>query len=129
MKIWQELMRWFQKRRVFTLDADSFDSLQRMAKQEGAQPQEVAARLVQAAVAEQAVTQHIWECWETLTPREKQVTALVCRGYTNRQIAAFLGLGPATIKTYAVNSLRKFSLPNRTELRKLLAAWDLSEYE
>jgi DNA-binding NarL/FixJ family response regulator len=32
--------------------------------------------------------------WETLTRREKEVTALICRGYTNKQMAERMGLSP-----------------------------------
>jgi DNA-binding NarL/FixJ family response regulator len=53
--------------------------------------------------------------------REKQVAELVCRRLTNRQIAAELVLSPETIRTHVRNTLRKFSLHSRRDLRHLLA--------
>jgi len=38
--------------------------------------------------------------WDTLSRREQDVTAWACLGYTNRQIAARLGLSTDTVKSY-----------------------------
>lgn len=128
-RIWREISYRLCKKRTFAMDADSFESLRLIAEREGSQPHEVAARLVQAAVKEQAVSAYVQERWNTLSPREKQITALICRGYTGRQIASLLGLAPTTVKTHAENCLRKFNAPSREALRQLLAGWDLSQYE
>jgi DNA-binding CsgD family transcriptional regulator len=67
-------------------------------------------------------------CWETLSWREQQVTALTCLGYTNRQIAARLRLSPQTIKGYVRQSLIKYEAHGKDELRRLLAQWDFSDW-
>ena len=70
-----------------------------------------------------------WKRWQTLTPREQQVAALVCLNHTSRQIAALLVISPETVKTHVGNLLRKFGLPTRQELRQALAGWDFSEWK
>jgi ATP/maltotriose-dependent transcriptional regulator MalT len=50
-----------------------------------------------------------------LTPREREVLALLTRGYTNRQIAETLIVGVRTAETHVERILRKLNLANRTE--------------
>jgi DNA-binding CsgD family transcriptional regulator len=48
-----------------------------------------------------------------LTVAEKRVIALVSRAKTNKEIAADLGISPATVKRHLENILRKLQLKNR----------------
>lgn len=50
-----------------------------------------------------------------LTAAEKRVIALVSRAKTNKEIAAVLGISPATVKRHLENILRKLQLRNRVE--------------
>ncbi|HTN72042.1 MAG TPA: helix-turn-helix transcriptional regulator [Methylomirabilota bacterium] len=50
-----------------------------------------------------------------LTAAEKKVLALVSRAKTNKEIAAVLGISPATVKRHLENVLRKLALKNRIE--------------
>jgi DNA-binding CsgD family transcriptional regulator len=50
-----------------------------------------------------------------LTAAEKRVIALVSRARTNKEIAAVLGISPATVKRHMENILRKLHLKNRVE--------------
>ncbi len=52
---------------------------------------------------------------EQLTTAEKRVIALVSRAKTNKEIAAVLGISPATVKRHLENILRKLQLKNRVE--------------
>jgi DNA-binding CsgD family transcriptional regulator len=50
-----------------------------------------------------------------LTAAEKRVLALVSRAKTNKEVAAALGISPATVKRHLENLLRKLGLKNRVE--------------
>ena len=58
---------------------------------------------------------HRRENGAVLTPREKKVLELVGEANTNKEIAAALGISPATVKRHMENILRKLSLKNRIE--------------
>lgn len=51
-----------------------------------------------------------------LTSREQQVLRLLCRGWTNAQIAAQLGSAPRTVKNQVSAILSKTKTANRTQL-------------
>lgn len=51
-----------------------------------------------------------------LTPREKDVASLVCKGFTDREIAAFLSIGFSTVRTHLNSSMSKLGCANRAEL-------------
>ena len=50
-----------------------------------------------------------------LTIREKKVLKLAGEANTNKEIAAVLGISPATVKRHMENILRKLGLTNRVE--------------
>jgi DNA-binding NarL/FixJ family response regulator len=51
-----------------------------------------------------------------LTPREHQITSLVSAGFSNNEIARWLNLTEATVKTHLHNIYRKARVQNRTAL-------------
>ena len=51
----------------------------------------------------------------TLTVREEEVRAFICKGFSNKQIARELGLSEGTIKIYVGKILLKTHLYNRTQ--------------
>jgi DNA-binding NarL/FixJ family response regulator len=53
---------------------------------------------------------------ERLTPREREVLALIARGLSNDQISAHLVLSPATVKTHINRTLAKLGLSSRAQL-------------
>jgi len=55
------------------------------------------------------------ECWEALSPREKQVLQLISQGFRNRDIASKLNIAVETVKTHASNIYSKLQVSNRTE--------------
>ena len=67
--------------------------------------------------------------WDRLTPREKQVTLLVLRNYTNRQIAATLVISQETVKSHIRNALSKLELHGKTNLRQIASTWDFIQEE
>jgi DNA-binding NarL/FixJ family response regulator len=54
-----------------------------------------------------------------LTPREREVLALLVDGKTNRQIAGELTISPATVRLHVSNILSKLHAANRTEAAAL----------
>ncbi len=55
---------------------------------------------------------------ETLTTREREVLKLVAEGYTNKEIAALLGISVKTVENHRGNIMRKLDLHDRTELAR-----------
>jgi NarL family two-component system response regulator LiaR len=93
-----------------------------------AEPQEV-ARAVRAASAGQAlldpaVAARVVESIadrdsvagaESLTPREREVLALIARGRSNKLIARELGISEKTVKTHVGHVLAKLGVTDRTQ--------------
>jgi NarL family two-component system response regulator LiaR len=52
---------------------------------------------------------------ETLTPREREVLALIGRGYANKRIALELGIAEKTVKTHVGHVLAKLGVSDRTQ--------------
>ena len=82
-----------------------------------------AARLEQIKAADK-----LKKLWDSLSDREKEVTALTCQRYTNRQMAARLKISVYTVQGYVKQALTKFQLHSKVELRNLLEEWDFSDW-
>jgi DNA-binding CsgD family transcriptional regulator len=123
-QLWNKLAPPRPPHLVFHADQELIDSLQILSETERRSTDEIAADLIHTALAQRQCEDFCLYTWEQLTPREQQITALLSRGYTNRQIAAVLGLSPETVKTHVRSILRKFQVHNRTELYPLLEGWD-----
>lgn len=50
-----------------------------------------------------------------LTPRQREVAALMTRGLTNKEIAGVLGIGAGTVKAHVAAILEVLEVANRTE--------------
>jgi DNA-binding NarL/FixJ family response regulator len=51
-----------------------------------------------------------------LTPREKEVVRLICRGFRNKQIAENLHITPGTVKVHLMHIFEKTGLKDRLAL-------------
>ncbi|MGA7270111.1 MAG: helix-turn-helix transcriptional regulator [Acidimicrobiia bacterium] len=60
---------------------------------------------------------HVWDI-ERLTPREREVTGLIARGYTYRETAAELGISVKTLENHISNIFRKVHVTTRSELTR-----------
>jgi len=56
---------------------------------------------------------------EKLTPREIEITILIIKGYTNKDIASKLFVSPNTVKTHLRNIYNKFGVSKKKELVRL----------
>jgi DNA-binding CsgD family transcriptional regulator len=90
--------------------------------------QEIQADLLAAGLARRDAHVEFWQRWQSLSPREQEVAAFTCLGYTNRQMAFQLKLAPDTIKGYVRQVLIKFKLHSKAELRLHLEGWDFSQW-
>jgi two-component system, NarL family, response regulator NreC len=134
MSLWHRILYWLGLRkdpgsRFFKLDASMHTSLRTLAQHERRAEEDLVADLLASGLTHYQSQDVFWHYWETLSPREREVTALTCLGYTNKQMAARLGISPETIKTHVRNVLYKFDVHSKAKLRVMLASWDFSNWK
>lgn len=123
--------RWFRREPSinFPLDVSTLHSLQDIARQEQRTPEDVAGQILNDALLDHEAQGIYWRYWQSLTPREQEIAALVCLNYTTRQIASRLQISPETVKTHVAHILGKFGVMDRKTLRRLLNHWDFSAFD
>ena len=131
MSIWQRFLYLIGKRptpgpRTYEITESLQVTLSTLAQHEGRPEHELIPDLLAAGLNQYRSVEKLWPRWESLSPRERDIAALTCLGYTNRQISARLSLSPETIKTHVRNVLLKFDVKSKAELRHILSGWDFS---
>jgi len=134
MSIWRKLLsviglRPLSAPRNYQISESMHVTLTTLSRHDGRPEDELIQDLLAAGLTQYYSFDELWHKWESLSFRERDVTALVCLGYTNKQIGARLHISPETVKTHLRNALLKFNLQNRTELRLSLKTWDFSAWE
>jgi DNA-binding CsgD family transcriptional regulator len=114
--------------RAYALDDDSYSLLESLAVREHRSAEEVHTDILADAVEKRNTQDALVACWEALSPREKDVTALTCLWYTNRQIAASLLVSPDTVKGYVRQILVKFRVHSKDEFKMVLRDWGFSQW-
>ena len=72
-----------------------------------------------AAKEQQADILNVHERYKTLTPREREVMALVVSGLLNKQIASEIGASEATVKIHRGNLMEKMQAGSLIELVRM----------
>lgn len=136
MSIWERILYLIGLRpapgpRTYHFDASEslHAALSTLATDEGRPEDELIPDILVAGLTQYNANERLWNTWQTLTQREKDVTALVCLGYTNREIGARLYISPDTVKDRLGTAYRKFKVHRRSELRVLFSQWDFSEWD
>jgi DNA-binding NarL/FixJ family response regulator len=133
MELWKRLLALLRLQpgsqpRQFELDEPLHSALAERADRDQLPLAQVEQELLRAGLAHLQSSDGLKECWEMLSWREQEVTALTCLGYTNRQIGARLHIATPTVKGYMHNALGKWKVHGKDELRMLLAQWDFSDW-
>lgn len=133
MSIWQRFLYLIGLRpkpgpRYFELTENFQKDLTALAQLEGRPEDEVFPDLLAAGLNHLHSQDLAFQQWESLTPREQDVAALVCLGYTNPEIARLLFVSTETVKKHVSNVLAKFRVESRGSLRQILSEWDFSAW-
>lgn len=133
MSIWRKLLaviglRPLSAPRKYQVSESMQVTLTTLSQHDGRPEDELIQNLLAAGLTHYYESEELWKKWEILSPREKEVIALVCLGYTNKQAAERLVISPETVKSHVRNILIKFNLSTRSELRMALEDWDFSAW-
>jgi DNA-binding CsgD family transcriptional regulator len=133
IELWKRLLDRLRARggprwRYFNLEESLHTALELRAGQQQRPQEEVQAELLAAGLAHLQTGDWLQQCWEGLSPREQEVTALTCLRYTNRQMAGRIHISPETVKSHIVNILTKFQLHSKVELRQALINWNFNDW-
>jgi FixJ family two-component response regulator len=66
-------------------------------------------------------------CWESLTPREREVLEHVAAGLMNKQIAANMGIAEITAKIHRGQAMRKMNTRSVAELVRKMQALGIAK--
>ena len=75
----------------------------------------------QAALAQEAELRALRDCHASLTPREREIMALVVSGLLNKQIAVKLGISEITVKAHRGQVMRKMQVDSIADLVRIAA--------
>ena len=127
MTVWQHIQTALGGAASRQMAGELVRAIETQAAREGLPPDELTLLLLSQGLEARHETQRVHHAWQSLSRREKQVAALICQGFTSRQIAARLVLSPETIKTHVRHILRKFGLHSRRDLCQALEGWSFDQ--
>ncbi len=133
MSIWRRLLsviglRPISAPRKYEVSESMQVTLSTLAQHEGRPEDDLIHDLLAAGLTQYYSSDVHLNQWETLSIRERDVAALACLGYTNKEIGRRLYISPQTVKTHLRNVLIKFNLQTRIELKLSLQGWDFSAW-
>ena len=86
-----------------------------------------ALEMDRARLRKEAAAGDLRERFASLTPREREVMALVARGLLNKQIAAEIGLSEITVKVHRGQAMRKMRADSVADLIRMADGLGLSD--
>ena len=122
-------LRMKRLKRDYHVDLDMAAYLQDLATEQDSDPEQVAKDIFAKGIVSHFQNDHLHQIWEQLTPREREVTALVCLGYTNNEISKKLMISPNTVKSHISHAMSKFGAAKRAEIQRLLRNWDFRQWD
>jgi FixJ family two-component response regulator len=78
-----------------------------------------------AALRQESVMRALRDCYASLTPREREVMALVVTGLLNKQVAGELGISEITVKAHRGQVMRKMKADSLPDLVTMAATLGL----
>ncbi len=134
MSIWRKILSLIGLRpisapRKYQISESMQITLTTLSKHDGRPEDDLIQDLLAAGLTQYYSSDELWKRWETLSPRERDVAALACLSYTNKEIGRRLNISPETVKTHLRNALIKFNMHTRSELRLSLQSWDFSGWK
>lgn len=125
-----ERLGLISSQRSFYLDADTLHSIERLAVLEERPREEVVEELIELGLSHRWAVDERWQLWNRLTEREREVLALACLGYTNKEIGRRLGIKSATVKSHLYKIYKASELITRkSDLRVVFADWDFEGWD
>jgi FixJ family two-component response regulator len=79
----------------------------------------------QTALAREAEVRALRDCHAALTPREREIMALVVSGRLNKQIAGKLGISEITVKAHRGQVMRKMQVDSLADLVRVAATLEV----
>ena len=116
-------------KRRYQVDLPMAEYLESLALEQARDPEQIAREILAQGIDKRKQVDHSFEVWELLSPREREVVALVCLGYTNKEIGKKLIISPETVKSHVGNVLQKLDFKNRGEIQRLLMDWDFRDWD
>ncbi len=113
--------------RVFLQDEQVVVKIKEIAVTQRRAEQEVYDDIITAGIQALKDKDQYIALWDTLSPREQQVAALTCLGYSSYEMADKLSISYDTVRTHSKHIYDKFGL-KRKELRLALQSWDFQEW-
>ena len=121
MSIWQRLLNLIGSRpksgsRTYEISESLQVTLTTIAKHEGRPEDELLPDILEAGLTQYVSKDKLWNKWQSLTPREQDVAALACLGYTNREIGKAVLISDSTVKFHVRGIMRKLAVHHRAEV-------------
>lgn len=109
-----------EARLVLEIDGRTAAHLRAAARARQMLPEALLADILRRGLQQEIQRLRAEAALKALTPREREIAALIAHGLTNRQAAETLVISPETVKSHIRSILAKFGLHSKAQLQLLL---------